>query len=763
MSIIDKKILYINWDSGDVIDSEGAIKMDRPNISYGSAPVWQLRFVRVQNDNSLSGIDLSNVVSYHAAVDTDFLSSTLPMIRTLDSDIDHSLAGSGIISVSMNACTETFFNKVDGRNTIGAYFEVRGNDSDDKCILDYRFPVNALGAVDPQGGDPIPVASGGVTINDVYALLRSATEYRFSADGTNWHPTQQTGDIYYESRYPQGEWSEPIELVAGSDGADGYNVKFEYSVDKTSWHTTPTSADFYFRNSNDNGSTWTTGILFRGADGANGIGFELLGEYNAETTYNPPSLGNYECVFYNGSTYAYINSTAASGHTPPATSDSYWMKIAAQGSVENITVSDITDFDSVMSGLLSGFATKGEVYTTSQMNTLLAAKANVEDVYLRDEANAHFVDNEELAALRGTLVTLQQWSDQNTIFQGEINYLSGQISGGGGGDLSNYYTKSEVNSISAYLQNEIDNIPSGGGGGGASGTVESINFNGESLLPDNGVITLNALPMAIALPNPTRTEQNFCLYLGQNVNGDDYVGSLYAPDFGDSYTSGFNIPINSNISLTGTNRVWEGTDSIDVKWKVEYNDSAWRIYKTYNSEEPWELYATQISAYSTGQPWGAYEWVNSATFHPHLIPANDFMDGKKGHLYEKEGDYNNDKLLITYMQNGQKVEVWLKRVYSGGTALDQWTYDGQPAGTSYPGRIVRVLSTTGSPAGIWTYDDDTLTYETGSTGNTDEPWKFNNEEFAYHSSVDPSEDATIYITIKRLFKGGWMDIGSMLH
>ena len=722
------KILFINFDTGNLIDNEGALIVQAPSISYKAYPSWEIHFVRVFDDGTLSGVDMTAGVSYNAAVDLDFNINTQPIIRTLDTGIDHTQAASGIFTVGLDAGTEGFLSAVNGRNTVQGWFEFRGYNSEDRCLYDYRIKCNCLGAIDPNSGEPLPVVSGGVTLADVYALLRSAPEYQYSDNGTNWHPTQQSGDIYYQTRYDGGDWSSTIEMIKGADGTDGED----------------------------------------GTDGTNGVGFKVVGEYNAGTTYHPyTTSGYYEVVTHNGSSYAYINSTASSGHEPSGT-DSYWELIAAKGdtgSVDNITVSDITDFDSTMSGILSGYAKKGESYTIAQSNTLLAEKANASDVYTTEEADNKFVDIDELSEATGNLVTVSQWTNQNATFQGEINYLSGQISGGGGGgsgDLSNYYTKSEVNSISAYLQNEIDSIPSGGGS--ASGTVESINFNGESLLPDNGVITLNALPMATALPNPTRTEQNFCLYLGQNVNGDDYVGSLYAPDFAYGYTSGFNIPISSNISLTGTNRVWKGTDGMDMKWKVEYNNSAWRIYQAYDLEEPdpWTLYATQISAYTSGQPWGAYEWVSSATFHPHLIPANDFMDGKKGHLYEKEGDYDNDKLLITYMEYGQKVEVWLKRVYNQGVALDQWTYDGQPAETSYQGRIVRVLSTTGSPAGIWTYDDDVHTYETGSTGNTDEPWKFTNEKFTYHDSVYDDE-ATLYITIKRLFKGGWMDIGSMLH
>lgn len=551
MSVIDKKILYINWDSGDVIDSEGAIKMDRPTISYGSAPVWQLNFVRVQNDNSLSGIDLSNVVSYHAAVDTDFLSATLPMVRTLDSDIDHSLAASGIISVNLNACTETFFNKVDGRNTVPAYFEVRGNDSDDKCILDYRFPINALGAVDPQGGDPIPVASGGVTINDVYALLRSAPEYQYSDNGTNWHPTQQSGDIYYQTRYDGGDWSSTIEMIKGADGTDGED----------------------------------------GTDGTNGVGFKVVGEYNAGTTYHPyTTSGYYEVVTHNGSSYAYINSTASSGHEPSGT-DSYWELIAAKGdtgSVDNITVSDITDFDSTMSGILSGYAQKGESYTVAQSNTLLAAKANASDVYTIEEADNKFVDVDELSEATGNLVTLPQWNQKNAQLQGEINYLSGQISGSG-----------------------YD-----------SDALTGVYLNNEPCFEVSNRAYVIALAITTSMPNATDSRQTFIMYLGPTdtssateVGGDDrhIKGHIYeripnpsmAPP---TYIIGLTITQEGveSATLTETNNAYHTATGVYPEVSIANGTSQ-------NCEDCWVITingTTRIvsDACQGIQPWEATGW-----------------------------------------------------------------------------------------------------------------------------------------------------------
>ena len=262
---MSNKIFYINFNTGDLLDETGAILMTRPSISYQANPNWELHFVTVNDESGgINPVDVSQAVAWNAAIDTDFDSTTSPMVRTLPSGINSDYADEGIIIVPLDAGTETFYNKVNGKNTVPAFFEIRGKNAYDRVLYDFRFAMNALGAIDPNGGEPIPVVSGGVTMDDVYAVIRAAAEYRWSADGTNWHSTQQAADKYYQTRYPGGEWSETIELA---NGRDGYNVMFNYSADDENWHSTYQENDFYIRNSNNGGETWTSGMLFRGSNG----------------------------------------------------------------------------------------------------------------------------------------------------------------------------------------------------------------------------------------------------------------------------------------------------------------------------------------------------------------------------------------------------------------------------------------------------------------------------------------------------------------
>ena len=208
------QIIYIDFDRGTLADAQGGAVMGVPTLQMGAEPVWEIHFQSFEQGYLP---DLTDAVSWRAAIDTDFLSATTPMVRSLD--IDASSAASGIIKVPLNTNTETFISKVDGQNAIGAYFELYGLDSEAKVIYDYRFSIACRGTIDYQGGEPLPVVSGGVTISDVYALLRAAVDYRFSADGSTWHDTQQEGDAYYQTRYPEGAWGETVALPSGETGA----------------------------------------------------------------------------------------------------------------------------------------------------------------------------------------------------------------------------------------------------------------------------------------------------------------------------------------------------------------------------------------------------------------------------------------------------------------------------------------------------------------------------------------------------------------
>lgn len=213
---MNTKTFYIDIDKNRFISEQGGMLTEWPTIAYGACPNWTIRFVRPDTMGNLQPIDVTEATAWHAAVDVDFNKNTQPMIRTLDADIDKSQAASGILQLPLNANTETFEQKIGNRNSLQAYFEIRGYDTSGYVIYDYRMNIYALGAVDPQGAEPLPLPSGYATEDWTMAVLRAAPEYQFSEDGeTDWHETRTAADSYYRTRYPEGQWSESILIVNG--------------------------------------------------------------------------------------------------------------------------------------------------------------------------------------------------------------------------------------------------------------------------------------------------------------------------------------------------------------------------------------------------------------------------------------------------------------------------------------------------------------------------------------------------------------------
>ena len=190
------QIIYVDFDKGTLADAQGGRIMSTPSLQMGAEPTWELHFVGFEQGTLP---DMSDATSLRAAIDTDFLSATTPMVRSLD--IDSTDAASGIIKVPLNTNTETFISKVDGRDAIPAYFELYGLDSADKVIYDFRFGISCRGTIDYQGGPALPVTSGGVTLTDLYALLRAALDYRFSADEVRTVGREHRASFRHDRRF----------------------------------------------------------------------------------------------------------------------------------------------------------------------------------------------------------------------------------------------------------------------------------------------------------------------------------------------------------------------------------------------------------------------------------------------------------------------------------------------------------------------------------------------------------------------------------
>ena len=213
------KVLFYNIDAGKLITSNGGQMINKPTISYQAQPTWEIHFGTIDvGTGNFQHSDISRGVAWKAAVDIDFDVDTAPMMRTLDDGINKDLTSEGILLISLDANTETFLKKVNKNTGVTATFEIRGSDTDGRITYDFQFQVTCVGAVDPNGVDPLPLPSAAVTREWVLGNLRKAPEYRWSIDGVNWHSGRNHEDLYYQTRYPEGEWSETIEVINGVDG-----------------------------------------------------------------------------------------------------------------------------------------------------------------------------------------------------------------------------------------------------------------------------------------------------------------------------------------------------------------------------------------------------------------------------------------------------------------------------------------------------------------------------------------------------------------
>lgn len=390
------KVIFYNTNTEKVIGAYGGAEiLYEYTLTYKACPVWEIHFVTVDEEGQYIPTDLTKASAWRAAVDTDFRADTEPMVRTLPNSINCDQANEGILLVQLDADTEPFLAKVDGKESVAGVFELRGTNVDGKTIYSFRFDITCYGAVDPTGTSPLPVADGSVTQDWVLALLRAGREIQYSADSINWHDDQIIDeDHYFRERYPNGEWSEAIwfkdEAVA--------TPKIQYSTDNSTWSDSAENNSIYIRFSLDNGSTWSNSIYVKGN---NGFSFEITGQYNSSKTYSAPSYAqnilNYQIVYYKGSSWLYKNPESSSGIKPPETpneTSDYWQLIAAKGTDGDIGIVQADDVQNLNTFITNLCYTKTAIdinfYNKTSTNTLLNSKANTDDVYNKTEIDDRF-------------------------------------------------------------------------------------------------------------------------------------------------------------------------------------------------------------------------------------------------------------------------------------------------------------------------------------------------------------------------------------
>ena len=217
--------LYYNTTAQCRVDENNTRIAAKPIIHYGACPTWELHFFSGDPGETPEVVDLSDIVSWRAAVDSDWNSSTEPMCRTLDADIDASQAADGIIAVPVNANTQRYQTVVSGKQSVGAWFELRGFDDQGNVTLVVLLNITCSNSIDPDGGaEPEPVDNDTATMTWVKAEIAQQLYFQYSADGSTWHnPPMVSGtDIYFRIRHGENGTPSDAQLIPyGPEGARG--------------------------------------------------------------------------------------------------------------------------------------------------------------------------------------------------------------------------------------------------------------------------------------------------------------------------------------------------------------------------------------------------------------------------------------------------------------------------------------------------------------------------------------------------------------
>ena len=207
------------------VDEDNCRLAGNPVLYFGACPEWTIHLYTGEPGETPTPLDMSGIPAFRAAVDVDWTSSTTPMCRTV-SGINVSQAEDGIITVPIDADTVRFGQVLDGARSKEAYFELRGLDTDGNVVLLVLFPVTCHNVIDPDGGEPpADTPSGYATEAYVDAVVSREIFIEFSADGTSWHTTLATGDLYERIKHGStGEWSDAFAIPWGPRGPAGQDA-----------------------------------------------------------------------------------------------------------------------------------------------------------------------------------------------------------------------------------------------------------------------------------------------------------------------------------------------------------------------------------------------------------------------------------------------------------------------------------------------------------------------------------------------------------
>ena len=213
-------ILYYNTDKQCLVDEFNCQINLKPVLYFGEKPIWELQLYQGELGSSPQNVDVSHVIAWRAAVDSDWDHATSPMCRTPDG-IDKSAASDGRIGIPLDANTTTFLASVGHAQSRTAFLEVRGFDAKGNVVLVIVLNIICHNALDPEGGE-VPEAPESDSASKAWtqAILSQPLIWEYSADLNTWHSTLAPHvDLWQRVRHgADGLWSDPMPIPYGKDG-----------------------------------------------------------------------------------------------------------------------------------------------------------------------------------------------------------------------------------------------------------------------------------------------------------------------------------------------------------------------------------------------------------------------------------------------------------------------------------------------------------------------------------------------------------------
>lgn len=160
--------MYYNIEKQKLCNADGVPIADVPVLAYGDEMTWYLKII----GNGGTAANISNVLSWRAAVDDDFNSETDPMCRVMPADI--SVNGNGFILIALDCRSTRFLAKVNGKTQIAAGFELMGYNGAGKRVIYISFDIRAKPVRDPDGVEPIEVPPLNMSRAELEARLLGA-------------------------------------------------------------------------------------------------------------------------------------------------------------------------------------------------------------------------------------------------------------------------------------------------------------------------------------------------------------------------------------------------------------------------------------------------------------------------------------------------------------------------------------------------------------------------------------------------------------